>query len=60
MNAKLGTDLMQGPAVGVQVGWALNIHRATVTAAGPCEMKTTASMNDYLLERGTPTIKPTS
>lgn len=59
MNAQLGTDLTQGPAVGVQVGCALNVHRATVTAARPRETKTTGSMNDYLLERGTPTIRPT-
>jgi hypothetical protein len=30
----------------------LNVHGATVTAARPCETKTTASMNDYLLECG--------
>jgi hypothetical protein len=33
MNAQLGTDLAQGPALGVQVGCRLNIHRVTVTAA---------------------------
>ena len=31
-NAQLGTDLAQGPALGVQVGCTLNVHRATVTA----------------------------
>jgi hypothetical protein len=31
MNAQLGTDLAQGPALGVQGGCTLNIHRATVT-----------------------------
>jgi len=35
MNAQLGTDLAQGPTLGVQVGCTLNVHRATVTAA-PC------------------------
>ena len=30
MNAQLGTDLAQGPALGVQVGCTLNVHRATV------------------------------
>ena len=32
MNAQLGTDLAQGPALGVQVGCTLNVHRATVTS----------------------------
>ena len=32
MNAQLGTDLAQGPALGVQVGCTLNIHGATVTS----------------------------
>ena len=31
-DAQLGTDLAQGPALGVQVGCTLNVHRATVTA----------------------------
>jgi hypothetical protein len=31
MNAQLGTDLAQGPALGVQVGCTLNIHGGTVT-----------------------------
>ena len=26
MNAQLGTDLAQGPALGVQVGCTLNVH----------------------------------
>jgi hypothetical protein len=29
-NAQLGTDLAQGPALGVQVGCTLNVHRDTV------------------------------
>jgi hypothetical protein len=33
MNAQLGTDLAQGPALGVQVGRTLSVHHATVTAA---------------------------
>jgi hypothetical protein len=32
MNAQLGTDLPQGPALGVQVSCTLNVHRATVTS----------------------------
>ena len=35
VNAQLGTDLAQGPALGVQVGCTLNVHGATVTTA-PC------------------------
>ena len=31
-DAQLGTDLAQGPALGVQVGCTLNVHRATVTS----------------------------
>ena len=34
-EAQLGTDLAQGPALGQQVGCMLNVHRATVAAAGP-------------------------
>jgi hypothetical protein len=30
-NAQLSTDVAQGPALGVQGGCTLNIHRATVT-----------------------------
>jgi hypothetical protein len=30
-NAQLGTDLAQGPALGVQIGCTLNVHGATVT-----------------------------
>ena len=33
MNAQLGTDLAQGPALGVQVGCTLNVHGATVRVA---------------------------
>jgi hypothetical protein len=33
MNAQLGTDLAQGPALGIQVGCTLNFHGATVTAS---------------------------
>jgi hypothetical protein len=29
-NAQLRSDLAQGPALGAQVGCALNVHRATV------------------------------
>jgi hypothetical protein len=29
-NTQLGTDLAQAPTLGVQVGCALNVHRATV------------------------------
>jgi hypothetical protein len=32
MNAQLGTDLAQGPTLGVRVGCTLNVHRATVTS----------------------------
>jgi hypothetical protein len=32
MSAQLGTDLPQGPALGVQVSCTLNVHRATVTS----------------------------
>ena len=32
MNAQLGTDLAQGPTLGVQVGCTLNVHGATVTS----------------------------
>jgi hypothetical protein len=32
MNAQLGTDLAEGPALGVQVGCTLNLHRVTVTS----------------------------
>jgi hypothetical protein len=32
-NAQLGTDLAQGPALGVQVGCTLSVHHATVAAA---------------------------
>ena len=31
-NAQLGTDLPQGPALAVQVGRTLNVHRDTVTS----------------------------
>jgi hypothetical protein len=31
-NAQLGTDLAQGPALGVQVSCTLNVHCATVTS----------------------------
>jgi hypothetical protein len=31
-NAQLGTDLTQGPALAVEVGRTLNVHRDTVTA----------------------------
>ena len=34
-NAQLGTDLAQGPTLGVQVGCTLNVHGATVTVARP-------------------------
>jgi hypothetical protein len=30
MNAQLGTDLAQGPTLGVKVGCTLNVHRDTV------------------------------
>jgi hypothetical protein len=32
MNAQLGTDLAQGPTLGVQVSRTLNVHGATVTS----------------------------
>jgi hypothetical protein len=35
MNAQFGTDLSQGPALGVQVGCAVNVHGVTVTAQSP-------------------------
>jgi hypothetical protein len=31
-EAQLGTDLAQGPTLGVQVGCTLNVHRDTVTS----------------------------
>ena len=31
-DAQLGSDLAQGPALGVQVGRTVNVHRATVTS----------------------------
>jgi hypothetical protein len=31
-DAQLGSDLAQGPALGVQIGCTLNIHCVTVTA----------------------------
>jgi hypothetical protein len=34
-NAQLGTDLAQSPALGVQVGRTLNVHRATVMGPTP-------------------------
>jgi hypothetical protein len=33
MNAQLGTDLPQAPALGVRVGCTLYVHGATVTSA---------------------------
>jgi hypothetical protein len=36
-HAQLGTDLAQGPTMGVQVGCALNVHRATVTSLSRSE-----------------------
>jgi hypothetical protein len=33
-NTQLGTDLAQGPTLGVQIGCALNVHGATVTSHG--------------------------
>jgi hypothetical protein len=35
MNAQLGTDLTEGPTLGVQVGYTLNVHGVTVTAGRP-------------------------
>ena len=32
MNAQLGTDLTEGPTLGVQVGCLLNVHGATVAS----------------------------
>jgi hypothetical protein len=32
MNAQLGTDLAQRPALGVQIRRTLNVHGATVTS----------------------------
>jgi len=32
MNAQLGTDLAQGPTLGIQVGRTVNVHRATITS----------------------------
>ena len=32
MNVELGTDLAEGPALGVRVGCTLNVHRATVAS----------------------------
>jgi hypothetical protein len=33
MNPQLGTDLAQGPTLGVQVGCTLNVHSITVTVS---------------------------
>jgi hypothetical protein len=35
MNAKLRTDLAQGPAPGIQVGCTVNVHRVTVPSLSP-------------------------
>jgi hypothetical protein len=35
MNAQLGTDLEQGPALTGQVGCTLNVRGVTVTSLGP-------------------------
>jgi hypothetical protein len=32
MNAQFGTNLAQGPALGVQVCGTVNVHRDTVTS----------------------------
>jgi hypothetical protein len=32
MNAQLGTDLAEGPTLGVQVGCPLNVHGVTVAS----------------------------
>jgi hypothetical protein len=34
-NAQLNTDLVQGPALGVQVSCTVNVHGATVTSRSP-------------------------
>ena len=36
INAQLGTDLAQGPALGVQVSCTLNVHRDTATSLSRC------------------------
>jgi hypothetical protein len=41
MNAQLGTNLAQGPTLGVQVGRTLNVHCATVTSLGRGSRQTT-------------------
>jgi hypothetical protein len=33
-EAQLGTDLAQGPALGLRVGYTLNVHWVTVTSLG--------------------------
>ena len=35
MNAKFGTDLAECPALDVQVGCTLNVHRVTITTLKP-------------------------
>jgi hypothetical protein len=50
-NAQLGTDLAQGPALGVQVGCTLNVHRATVESqCGICSFGLRRSPGDVCNE----------
>jgi hypothetical protein len=36
MNAQLGSDLAQGPALGIQVDRPLNVHCDTITSLATC------------------------
>ena len=56
MNAQLGTDLAEGPTLGVQVGRMLNVHRAAVTSfagstcsAGELPLSHSTADNEALL-----------
>ena len=52
MNAQLGTDLAQGPALGVQVGCTLNVHGATVTSLSRIGFPETVSWVGSLADLG--------
>jgi hypothetical protein len=49
MNAQLGSDLVEDPTLGVQVGRMLNVHRAAVNKSRPYRL--TALANFALLGR---------
>jgi hypothetical protein len=47
MNAQLGTDLAQSPALAVQVGSTLNVHGATVNDSQAHSAVCTARWSSY-------------